>query len=43
MQRIRRIRKLKAPRKRESEALPRFFNYAYWVPNHLLVFAVSLR
>lgn len=35
------IRKLKAPRKREIEALPRSFNYAYWAPNHLLVFAVT--
>ncbi|SCZ98412.1 BZ3500_MvSof-1268-A1-R1_Chr7-1g09128 [Microbotryum saponariae] len=35
------IRKYKAPRKRALENEPRFFNYAYWMPNHLIVFAVT--
>lgn len=35
------IRTLRSPRKKEAEALPRSFSYFYWVPNHLLVLAVS--
>ncbi|SCV71005.1 BQ2448_3767 [Microbotryum intermedium] len=35
------IHKYKAPRKRALENEPRFFNYAYWLPNHLIVFAVT--
>ncbi|KAM0792556.1 hypothetical protein ACM66B_005221 [Microbotryomycetes sp. NB124-2] len=35
------IRKLKTPRKREFEAQPRSFNYAYWAPNHLLVLGIT--
>lgn len=35
------IRNLKSPRKREEEALPRSFSYFYWLPNHLLVIAVT--
>ncbi|KAK4703506.1 calcium permeable stress-gated cation channel, partial [Phenoliferia sp. Uapishka_3] len=35
------IRNMKAPRKREFEALPRSFSYFYWLPNHLLVIAVT--
>ncbi|KAK4058594.1 hypothetical protein OIO90_000038 [Microbotryomycetes sp. JL221] len=35
------IRKLRTPRKREFEAQPRSFNYAYWAPNHLLVLGIT--
>ncbi|KAM0746818.1 hypothetical protein T439DRAFT_329510 [Meredithblackwellia eburnea MCA 4105] len=35
------IRKLKAPRKKAEEALPRHFSYFYWLPNHLLILAVT--
>ncbi|GAA5983145.1 hypothetical protein JCM5350_007895 [Sporobolomyces pararoseus] len=36
------IRKYIAPRKREIEAVPRFFGWQNWVPTHLLIISVSL-
>ncbi|KAI5481744.1 DUF221 domain contaning protein [Pseudohyphozyma bogoriensis] len=35
------IRKLRAPRKREEEAIPRFFSYHYWITNHCFVLAIT--
>ncbi|GAA5822842.1 hypothetical protein JCM10212_001470 [Sporobolomyces blumeae] len=36
------IRKYVAPRKREKDAVPRFFGFQNWVPTHLLIISVSL-
>ncbi|GAA5931546.1 uncharacterized protein JCM15063_001498 [Sporobolomyces koalae] len=36
------IRKYIAPRKREIDAVPRFFGWQNWVPTHLLIISVSL-
>ncbi|GAA6006475.1 hypothetical protein JCM11491_004976 [Sporobolomyces phaffii] len=36
------IRKFIAPRRREMDAVPRFFGWQNWVPTHLLIISVSL-
>ncbi|KAH8922184.1 hypothetical protein BT69DRAFT_1243474 [Atractiella rhizophila] len=36
------VRKADTPRRRTEKAIPRAFNYYYWLPNHLLVVSIVL-